>query len=539
MKAVLILYPAFFRVNQERRLSMESDFKKILNFFQNKQAWAPGDYDYDKAFCRTLIESASVGEASIWRSDSEGCLHMVYGTNADKEELSEIILGKGEGISGAAALSRETISVSDALLHPLHNGRVDKLLGFPTHGMISAPIVFRDFVYGVVNILNYTTKRPFPAQYKIYISSAATMYAAALAAEGRLVSYEVKDKKNASTSCMLKTIIVGVSSAIQDAIHLCLKTGRTDMPVLVRGETGSGKELAARRIHEAGRRANGPFVDVNCAALTETLLESELFGHVKGAFSGATRDRQGKFVSASGGTLFLDEIGDMSMACQAKILRALQTKKVVPVGSDKAKECDARVIAATNHDLLEQVKKGRFREDLYYRLCGIEIFMPPLRQRPEDIYPLTMHFVRNIATEQKQIDPSIQISKISSKAISMLMSFNWPGNVRQLEQAIRAAAAICEGDEIQSEDFPSWLQEAMKPDTDAPTDEAPVIREITEQSSSGEKVYIKGNLLQYTKALEETKYPGTGRWNLSAAARLLNIPRKTFFYRLKQLRLIQ
>jgi transcriptional regulator with GAF, ATPase, and Fis domain len=403
---------------------MEPDFRKILNFFQNKQKWAPGDYDYDKAFCRMLIEFASADEASIWRSDGEGCLHMVYGTNADKEELSGIILGKGEGISGAAALSRETISVADAWTHPMHDHRVDKLTGYSTHGMISAPIVFMDFVYGVVNILNHSTKRLFPAQCKMYISSAATMYAAALAAEGRLVSYEVKDQKSATTSCMLKTIIVGVSSAIQDAIHLCLKTGRTDMPVLVRGETGSGKELAARRIHEAGRRANGPFVDVNCAALTETLLESELFGHVKGAFSGATHDRQGKFVSASGGTLFLDEIGDMSLACQAKILRALQTKKIVPVGSDKPKECDARVIAATNHDLLELVKKGMFREDLYYRLCGIEIFMPPLRQRPEDISLLAMHFLRNIAAEQKQIDPNFQISKISPKAISMLMSFH-------------------------------------------------------------------------------------------------------------------
>ena len=155
--------------------------------------------------------------------------------------------------------------------------------------------------------------------------------------------------------------------------------------------------------------ANGPFVEVNCAALTETLLESELFGHVKGAFSGADRDRRGKFSAAAGGTLFLDEIGDMSLACQAKILRALQEKKFMPVGSDKAKESDARVIAATNYDLWSQVNKNIFREDLYYRLCGIEILMPPLRKRPEDIFPLAMHFLHKIATEQKQMDTSFQM----------------------------------------------------------------------------------------------------------------------------------
>ncbi|SPD75781.1 putative Sigma-54 dependent transcription regulator [uncultured Desulfobacterium sp.] len=516
---------------------MEYSFKMILDFFQSKHAWAPGDYEYDDAFCRMLMEFASAGEASIWRLDREGCLHMVYGTNVAPEELSQIILGKGEGISGAAAMSREAISVSDATLHPSHNGRVDNILGLSTHGMISAPIVFKDFVYGVVNILNPPAKRPFSSKCKEYISAAATMYASALAAEGDLAAYETKNKKSPPDSCSVKTIIVGVSSAIQEAIHICLKTGRTDMPVLVRGETGSGKELAARRVHEASRRANGPFVDVNCAALTETLLESELFGHVKGAFSGATNDRQGKFVSASGGTLFLDEIGDMSLACQAKILRALQTKEVVPVGSDKPKKCDARFIAATNFDLLEQVRKGKFREDLYYRLCGIEIFMPPLRLRPEDIYPLTLHFLRNIAAEQKQIDPSMQTSKISPDSISMLMSFHWPGNVRQLEQAIRAAAAICEGDEIQRDDFPLWLQEAMKSNTNHPKDDTQKTIENKEQGADDS--YTKGDILQYTKALEGTKYSGTGRWNITAAARLLNMPRKTFYYRLKKLRLTQ
>ncbi len=526
---------------------MESDFKKILKFFQTKQEWIPGDPDYDKAFCHTLVQAASAMESSIWRLDDEGRLHMAYGTNVPAEELSEIVLEEGEGISGAAAVSHQTIAVADATVHPKHSDHVDRLLGLLTHAMISAPIVYEDFVYGVVNILNTTSGKPFPREWNERLSAAATMYGAALAASGRLVWYDTsKDEKQAGAkkrreSAKQRTVVVGISPAVQEALHLCLKTGKMDMPVLVRGETGSGKELAARRIHEASDRAEGPFVEMNCAALTETLLESELFGHVKGSFSGATRDRQGKFLTASGGTLFLDEIGDMSQACQAKILRALQDKKVTPVGSDKAKDCDARVIAATNYDLLELVKKGRFREDLYYRLCGIEILMPPLRERKEDIYPLVMYFLNKTVSKQKQLDPSYEPPKLSDSSLNMLISYNWPGNVRQLEQAINAAVAICEGHEIQPGDFPVWLQNAVKtpPDTriEAVSDSGPPYGEQPSFVDSNE--ISAQERARYMKALEATKYPGTGRWNLSAAARDLNIPRKTFTYRLKRLQIIR
>jgi len=281
-------------------------------------------------------------------------------------------------------------------------------------------------------------------------------------------------------------------------------------------------------------------VEVNCAALTETLLESELFGHVKGAFSGADRARKGKFQAASEGTLFLDEIGDMSLSCQAKILRALQEKTCTPVGSDISTDCDARVIAATNYNLLNEVGKGNFREDLYYRLCGIEITMPPLRERTEDIYPLVMHFLNKIDAEQKRIDPSFKPPRISQEAVDMMLSFHWPGNVRQLEQAVRAAAAICEGDELQPEDFPAWLQNAMKTGPGNQTykhSEGPL--------SAGQPSPIEADgvsekeRLRYMEALEATKYSGTGRWNLTAAARRLEIPRKTFTYRIKNMNITQ
>jgi transcriptional regulator with PAS, ATPase and Fis domain len=372
------------------------------------------------------------------------------------------------------------------------------------------------------------------------------MYGAALDAAERMTPYVTQrkkkgvEKKGSLKSQKTKTVIIGVSTAVQEALLLCLKSSRVEMPVLVYGETGSGKELAARRIHEAGNRAGGPFVEVNCAALTETLLESELFGHVKGAFSGADRARKGKFQAASEGTLFLDEIGDMSLSCQAKILRALQEKTCTPVGSDISTDCDARVIAATNYNLLNEVKNGNFREDLYYRLCGIEITMPPLRERTEDIYPLVMYFLNKVDAEQKRIDPSFKTPRISQEAVDLLLSYHWPGNVRQLEQAVRAAAAICEGDELQPGDFPAWLQTAMKTNPGGP------VNNISGNPlSSGQPAPVdandnaNGERMRYMEALEATKYAGTGRWNLTAAARQLNIPRKTFTYRIKKMNLSQ
>ena len=308
------------------------------------------------------------------------------------------------------------------------------------------------------------------------------------------------------------------------------------MPILILGETGTGKELAARRIHEASDRTRGPFLAVNCAAVTENLLESELFGHLKGAFTGATQDRQGKFVAASGGTLFLDEVGDLILASQAKILRALEEKKVTPVGSEKAVNYNARIIAATNHDLAKMTELGTFREDLYYRLCGIEILMPPLRERVEDIPLLAMHFLNKAIAEQKKKNHRQDSLRLSREAREVLLSFEWPGNIRQLEQAVLAAAAICEDHEIKPEDFPGWLHHAMKLELQMPMTQSASSSAFDEPSAvTKDDAFFDEGRERYLKVLDSTKYPGTGRWNVSAASRELGIPRKTFTYRLKKL----
>ena len=212
------------------------------------------------------------------------------------------------------------------------------------------------------------------------------------------------------------------------------------LDILIRGETGTGKELIARELHRLSGRRNGPFVAVNTAAITESLAESHLFGHLKGAFTGATSMHRGVFEQAQGGTLFLDEIGDMPPPLQAKVLRTLQERVVQPLGSTRLVSVDVRVISATHQDLNQAIKDGHFREDLYYRLKGIELMAPPLRARPEDIVPLANYFLEQLAT-RSDLPPR----QLSREAIQRLLAHPWPGNVRELQQVVTAAGAMAAG----------------------------------------------------------------------------------------------
>ncbi len=246
--------------------------------------------------------------------------------------------------------------------------------------------------------------------------------------------------------------MVGESYAMTQLREQVAMAAPTNGRVLIFGENGTGKELVARSIHSLSRRRNGPFVEVNCAAIPEELIESELFGHVKGAFTGALADRRGKFEMAAGGTLFLDEIGDMSLKTQAKVLRALQEQVVEPVGGTNSVRVDVRVLAATNKDLTTEIRAGRFREDLYFRLNVIPIYVPPLRDREDDIPLLAEHFMSELAREYgrrpKRLDPG---------AAAALRSYRWPGNVRELRNVIERLVIMVPGDTITVADL-SFLE---------------------------------------------------------------------------------
>ena len=243
--------------------------------------------------------------------------------------------------------------------------------------------------------------------------------------------------------------LIASSRAMENVIRLGKRAAQSNIPILIEGESGVGKELIASAIQGESDRAGKPFVTVNCGAIPENLVESILFGHEKGAFTGAADKHAGKFQEASGGTLFLDEIGELPLDMQVKLLRALQQGEVDPVGSKKPVKVDIRLISATNRDLLEMVKEGRFREDLYYRLNVFPIHVPPLRERKEDIPELVAHFIRRLAAEENK-----QVIGISDEALAMLCAFDWPGNVRQVENTVFRAIVLADGERLTVNDFP-------------------------------------------------------------------------------------
>jgi two-component system, NtrC family, response regulator AtoC len=249
--------------------------------------------------------------------------------------------------------------------------------------------------------------------------------------------------------------IVGSSPAMKPVFDAILQVAPSRATVLITGESGTGKELVAAAIHEHSPRASGPFVKLHCAALAETLLESELFGHERGAFTGAVARREGRFQQANGGTLFLDEIAEISPSIQIKLLRFLQEHEFERVGGNQTIKVDVRIVAATNKDLLSQVKAGKFREDLYYRLNVVTVDVPPLRARPTDIPLLAMHFVRRYAQENGK-----DVSGFTDDALERLSRYSWPGNVRELENAVERAVVVCKGSQVRSEDLAPTIKPA-------------------------------------------------------------------------------
>jgi len=241
----------------------------------------------------------------------------------------------------------------------------------------------------------------------------------------------IKENTQLKKKVSKKYQMIGESPALKNIQNMIEKVAPSDARVLITGSNGSGKELVAHAIHSLSERSKNPIIEVNCAAIPSELIESELFGHVKGSFTGAIKDKQGKFEQANGGTLFLDEIGDMSLVAQAKVLRALQENKVSPVGSDKEIKVDVRVLAATNKDLKKEIEAGKFREDLYHRLSVIEIHVPSLDERKDDIPILVKHFAKLISEEQ-----GTSVKEFDDKAIKILQNFSWTGNIRELRNVV-------------------------------------------------------------------------------------------------------
>jgi two-component system nitrogen regulation response regulator NtrX len=305
--------------------------------------------------------------------------------------------------------------------------------------------------------------------------------------------------------------MVGLSPALEKVWEAIRRAAPTNATVLLTGESGVGKELAARAIHRNSLRRDQPFVQVNCAAIPEELIESELFGHEKGSFTGATEKQIGKFELAHRGTIFLDEVGDMSLRTQAKVLRVLQEGEVERIGSQKTIQVDVRVIAATNRKLEDEIEAGRFREDLFFRLSVLPIRVPPLRERPEDVDPLIEHFVKEFSAAN-----NFRAKSFAPAAMEALRRHRWRGNVRELKNAVERLLIMAEGDEIRAEDVTG----ALRPPTDdtASLNAAATLRDFKE---AAERAFLVAKLRE-------------SDWNISATAQTIGTPRSNLYKKLEQ-----
>ncbi len=410
------------------------------------------------------------------------------------------------GIAGRVASTAQAELVPDVRTHPDFFEGIDKKSSFTTTGMAVAPLSYRGRVVGVVEVLNKSGREQFSPR-DLEILQVFANLATISVSNAQLHEALKRENLGLREGVAQDDSIIGNSSALREVLSLCDRVAGTNATVLLLGETGTGKELTARRIHAVSGRKNRPFIAINCAALPETLLESELFGHEAGAFTGAVGQKMGRFELADGGTLFLDEIGDISGSTQIKLLRVLQEREFVRVGGTKTISCDVRIIAATNRDLKKAMEEGEFREDLFYRLNVFPIHLPPLRERREDIPLLIDHFVERNARELGWQKPAV-----ASDAVELLCGYRWPGNIREMRNVIERAVLLCDVGEITAEQLPREIVGSPRPATPAET----------------------GSLLEgyeramIVKALEENG------WNQTKTAEALGISRDNLRYRLRK-----
>ncbi|WP_456440142.1 sigma 54-interacting transcriptional regulator [Caldithrix abyssi] len=493
-----------------RKLSILEDINQTLSRSLNlKESF--------NATLNILFTRAKIKAGAIFLLDDSDSLlrmeaHIGYDSPPDKVKYRP-----GEGLTGRIAQNKSPIVVPKVSKEPLFlnmmkgwNPRKDRELSF-----LGLPIISDYQLLGVLNVLlRYNPTRDLDTTLKFY-----KLVASALVQPIRLSNILLRERENllnqkVRLDAQLKSEfnlnnIVGNSRSMQEVYEKVAQVARADTTVLIRGESGTGKELIAQAIHYNSLRSHKPFVRVNCGAIPETLIESEFFGHEKGAFTGAVKLKKGKFELADGGTIFLDEIGELSPMTQVKLLRVLQEQEFERVGGQETIRVDVRVIAATNADLEKLIEMGKFREDLYYRLNVFSIFLPPLRERKTDILLLADHFLLKYNRKHGKA-----IRRISTPAIDMLMRYHWPGNVRELENCMERAVLVCEDQVIHGYHLPPTLQTA-------------------ESSNTTPRVSLQAAVENYEKDLIIDALKST-RGIVAKAARLLDSTERIINYKIKK-----
>lgn len=441
----------------------------------------------------------------------------------DKEQIERGKYKLGEGITGKVVAAGEPIVVPNVDEEPLFLNRTQSRgdLKKKNFSFICVPIKLGKETIGALSVdRHFGEDLSIEEDLRLLSIISSTIAQAVkvhevveeekeeLAQEARELRSELKKKYRPEN-------VVGESKKMKDVYSSINLVSQSKATVLLRGESGTGKELIAKAVHYASSRASKPFIRVSCAALPETLLESELFGHEKGSFTGALNQKKGRFELAGGGTLFLDEIGDISPIIQIKLLRVLQEKEFERVGGNDTIKVDVRIITATNKDLEKEVREGKFREDLYYRLNVVPVFLPPLRERKDDIPLLANTFLKKSCEENEK-----SVKEMDDSAWDHIINYSWPGNVRELENAIERAVVLCQGNNLTSEHFPYELQDKIR--------DVSVLDAIDEQGN------LQDNVIELEKRMIKSALKSTGG-NKRKAAKQLGVTERILSYKLSKI----
>lgn len=412
---------------------LSSQIEKLATF----GALANATLDIDKLL-RFLMDAiaklvnAEAGSVLLMEADE---LVFAVATGSKGESLTKMRLPRGKSIAWWVAENEKTYICNDTSAEPLFSGQIDRQIGFRTQKIIAVPIKSDNDIIGVMEAVN-KRRGGFSEQDRRILEAFADLVAVAI--KNARIFNKLKRTNELRVSEMISDYpLIGSSTPIKKIRDMISRVASTPSTVLITGESGVGKEVVARQMHIQSNRADGPFVKVSCPSFPETLLESELFGHERGAFTGATRRRLGRFESANGGTIFLDEIAELPIPVQAKLLRVLQDGTFERLGSNEQVKSDARIIAATNRNLKDEIEAKNFRQDLFFRLNIIPIYVPPLREHIEDIPQLVEHFIQKL--RRKFPHP---IKSVSAQALEAMQKYDWPGNIRELENTIERIAVV-------------------------------------------------------------------------------------------------
>ncbi|MCG3199450.1 MAG: sigma 54-interacting transcriptional regulator [Candidatus Omnitrophica bacterium] len=430
------------------------------------------------------------------------------------DNLKQVRLKPGQGIVGWVVSNRQSVLVNEVAKDPRFYSDLDRQVGFQTQSILCAPMEFRGRVVGAIEAINSRNSSGFQAEDLRLLEALASQAAVALRNAQTLANVQLEKEAYRQELGNQFRAIVGESKSLKEVIDIAQRAARTKSTVLIRGESGTGKEIFARAIHKWSPRAEQPLMVVNTVALSPELLESELFGHEKGAFTGAIAQKKGKFELAEGGSVFLDEIGDIGPDIQTKLLRVLQEHEFQRVGGTKDISADIRVIAATNRPLEKAVAEGKFREDLYYRLNVVSIHLPPLRERRDDVTPLARHFIRKTCR-----DLGVPEIEISDGALKKLQGYEWPGNVRQLANLIERAVVLARGEVLVEEDFPIEVGGASVGAED-PLENLPLSEAVDEFKA---RLVRRALMLERGNQTRAAKRLGLRQPNLSRLMRTLGI----------------